>query len=72
MRAAIALGIAAKVVLSACIAAPANSPSPSATSAPLAGSITVFAGSSLTDALRNAGDEITKTNPDAHFTFNFG
>lgn len=72
MRAAIALGLAATVILSACATSPATSPSPTTPSAPLAGSITVFAGSSLTDAFKNAGDEITKTNPDARLTFNFG
>jgi len=72
VRAAIALGLAATVILSACATRPATSPSPTTPSAPLAGSITVFAGSSLTDAFKNAGDEITKSNPDARFTFNFG
>ena len=72
MRAAIALGLAATVILSACATSPTSSPSPTTPSAPLAGSITVFAGSSLTDAFKNAGDEITKSNPDARFTFNFG
>ena len=72
MRVAIALGIGATVVLSACTAGPAGSPSSNVSSAPLAGSITVFAGSSLTDAFKNAGDEIAKANPDAQFTFNFG
>ena len=72
MRAAIALGFAATVILSVCTPSPAASPTPTASSAALAGSITVFAGSSLTDAFKNAGDEISKTNPDAHFTFNFG
>jgi len=72
VRAAIALGLAATVILSACATRPPTSPSPTTPSAPLAGSITVFAGSSLTDAFKNAGDEITKTNPDARFTFNFG
>ena len=72
MRAAIALGVAASVVLSACATTAASSPIPTTSNAPLAGSITVFAGSSLTDALKKAGDEIIKTNPDARFTFNFG
>ena len=72
MRAAVAFGLAATVILSACANGPASSPSPTTSSAPLAGSITVFAGSSLTDAFKNAGDEITKTNPEARFTFNFG
>ena len=72
MRAAIAFGLAATVTLSACATSPASSPSPTTSSAPLSGSITVFAGSSLTDAFKNAGDEIAKANPDARFTFNFG
>lgn len=71
-RAVIALGVAAMVILSGCGTSPAGSPRPTASSAPLAGSITVFAGSSLTDAFKKAGDAINKTNPDAHFTFNFG
>lgn len=72
MRAAIALGIAATLVLGACAPSPPSSPMPTTSNALLAGSITVFAGSSLTDAFKNAGDEITKTNPGVRFTFNFG
>ncbi|MDP9275692.1 MAG: molybdate ABC transporter substrate-binding protein [Chloroflexota bacterium] len=60
------------MILSACASSPASSPSPTNSSALLAGSITVFAGSSLTDAFKNASDELTKTNPDARFRFNFG
>ena len=71
MRAGITVGLALAVTLSAC-ATPALSPSPTSSNAPLAGSITIFAGSSLTDAFKNAADEITRTNPDARFTFNFG
>jgi molybdate transport system substrate-binding protein len=72
VRVLITVGIAATVILSACGTSPAGSPGPTALSAPLAGSITVFAGSSLTDAFNKAGDAISKTNPDARFTFNFG
>lgn len=72
MRANLALSVAASVVLGACATTPATSPSPTSWSTPLAGSITVFAGSSLTDAFKNAGDEIAKTNPASRFTFNFG
>jgi molybdate transport system substrate-binding protein len=71
MRALSALGIIATLVLGACVSSPAASGSPSSSKA-LAGSITVFAGSSLTDAFKNIGDEITKSNPQARFTFNFG
>ena len=72
MRATLAASIAVSVVLAACATTPANSPSPTTSSAPLAGSVTVFAGSSLTDAFKKAGDEIAKTSPDSRFTFNFG
>jgi molybdate transport system substrate-binding protein len=72
VRAVITLGLAATVILSACGTSPAGSPGPIASSAPLAGSITVFAGSSLTDAFNKAGAAISKTNPDTRFTFNFG
>jgi len=72
VRGATALGLVATLVLGACATSPSSSPRPTTSSAPLAGSITVFAGSSLTDAFKNAGGEITKTNPDARFTFNFG
>ena len=65
MRRALALGLAALVV-GAC------STSSTAVGAPLAGDVTVFAGSSLVDAFRTIGDEIKKSNPDARFTFNFG
>ncbi|MDP9282175.1 MAG: molybdate ABC transporter substrate-binding protein [Chloroflexota bacterium] len=44
----------------------------SATAVPLAGSITVFAGSSLTDAFKKAGDQLKVKNPGTDFTFNFG
>jgi len=72
VRGATALGLVATLVLGACATSPSSSPTPITSSAPLVGSITVFAGSSLTDAFKNAGTEITKTNPDARFTFNFG
>lgn len=39
---------------------------------PLAGSITVFAGSSLTDAFKKAADQLKVKNPGTEFTFNFG
>jgi molybdate transport system substrate-binding protein len=63
MRAAVAFVLTSVFVAVAC-----SSPAP----APMAGDVTVFAGSSLTDAFRKAGDEMTKANPDARFTFNFG
>jgi molybdate transport system substrate-binding protein len=72
MRAAIGLCIAATIVLAACTNTATTSPSATLSNAPLGGSITVFAGSSLTDAFKKAGDDITKTNPDERFTFNFG
>jgi molybdate transport system substrate-binding protein len=49
-----------------------GAPSASPTQAPLAGSITVFAGSSLTDAFKKAGDQLKVKNPGSEFTFNFG
>lgn len=42
------------------------------TPTPLAGSITVFAGSSLTDAFKKAGDNLKAKSPGADFVFNFG
>ena len=72
MRAVITLGIAVTVLFGACATGSASSPSPTTSNATLAGSITVFAGSSLTDAFKKAGDEIVKANPDADFSFNFG
>jgi molybdate transport system substrate-binding protein len=65
VRTALALGLAALVVC-------ACSRSSTGVDAPLGGDVTVFAGSSLTDAFKKAGDELSKTNPDARFTFNFG
>src|SRR6185295_1979080 len=47
-------------------------PSGSPTQVPLAGSITVFAGSSLTDAFKKAGDQLKVKNPGTDFVFNFG
>jgi molybdate transport system substrate-binding protein len=66
MRAAMALALAAMLVIGAC------STSSTGIDPPLAGEVTVFAGSSLTDALKHAGDDLEKKNPGAHFTFNFG
>jgi molybdate transport system substrate-binding protein len=40
--------------------------------APAGGEVTVFAASSLTDAFRRAGDEVTKANPGMDFIFSFG
>jgi molybdate transport system substrate-binding protein len=34
--------------------------------------VTVFAGSSLTESFRKIAENLTKANPDARFTFNFG
>ena len=50
--------------------APSASASP--THVPIAGSITVFAGSSLTDAFKKAGNQLKVKNPGTEFTFNFG
>ena len=82
MHRLIALAVALLVVGSACGGASpaASSPtptlastaSPSSTPVPLAGSITVFAGSSLTDAFKKAGDQLKLKNPGTEFTFNFG
>ena len=66
MRAALALGVVAAVVVCACSSVSTG------VDAPLAGDVTVFAGSSLTDAFKKAGDELAKANPDARFAFNFG
>jgi molybdate transport system substrate-binding protein len=50
--------------------APTASPSP--TAGRLAGTITVFAGSSLTDAFKKAGDQLSVRNPGTDYTFNVG
>lgn len=49
-------------------AAPTASPSET----PLGGSVTVFAGSSLTDAFKKAGDQLKVKNAGTDFVFNFG
>ncbi len=54
------------------LASVAPSASASVTPVPLAGSITVFAGSSLTDAFKKAGDELKLKNPGTQYVFNFG
>jgi molybdate transport system substrate-binding protein len=66
VRVRIALAIATALVVGACSA------SSTGVSAPLAGEVTVFAGSSLVDAFRRIGDELENVNADARFTFNFG
>jgi len=65
VRAALALGLAAAVI-GACSTASTG------VDTPVPGDVMVFAGSSLTDAFKRAGDELTRANPDARFTFNFG
>jgi molybdate transport system substrate-binding protein len=65
-RAAWALLLAAALVIGSC------SKSSTGVDAPIAGTATVFAGSSLIDAFRKIGDDLTTANPRAHFTFNFG
>ena len=45
---------------------------PATKTAVLSGSVTVFAGSSLTDALTKAGDELKTRYPATSFVFNFG
>jgi len=47
-------------------------PTVAPTIAPLTGSITVFAGSSLTDAFKKAGDQLKAKNPGTDLVFNFG
>ncbi len=44
----------------------------SSATAPPSGTITVFAASSLTDAFRGVGDELTGRYPGEHFIFNYG
>jgi len=45
---------------------------PTTRTAALSGSVTVFAASSLTDALTKAGDELKVRNPATNYVFNFG
>ena len=63
------LTLAIAVVLVGCTCGGAG---PATSSVPLAGSITVFAGSSLTDAFKKAGDQVKLTTPGTDFLFNFG
>jgi molybdate transport system substrate-binding protein len=56
----------------AAILAGACSTSSTGTSQPVIGQVTVFAGSSLTDAFGKIGDELMKANPGARFIFDFG
>ncbi len=46
--------------------------STSSATAPPSGTITVFAASSLTEAFRGVGDELTGRYPGAHLIFNYG
>jgi molybdate transport system substrate-binding protein len=48
--------------------APTGAPTPE----PLAGAVTVFAGSSLTDAFKKAGDQLKLKYPGTDYRFNFG
>lgn len=81
MRRLIAFATALVVVAAACGGAnrPASSspalstaPSASTTLPQLAGSVTVFAGSSLTDAFKKAGELLKVKNPGTNYVFNFG
>ena len=65
MRAAVAL-LTAAVVLGVCTT------SSTGIDTPVSGEVTVFAASSLTDAFPQVGAEMTKANPNARLTFNFG
>jgi molybdate transport system substrate-binding protein len=58
------------LALASCGGAPQAHPLDSA-SAPPSGAITVFAASSLTNALDRVGDELTRRYPGTRFTFNF-
>ncbi len=60
--------LATAILLTVTCGAAAIAPSPS----PLTGSITVFAGSSLTDAFKKAGDQLKAKNPTTDYVFNFG
>ena len=66
LRAGCALALTAALVAGAC------STSSTGVDTPVAGDVTVFAGSSLVDAFGRIGDEMKKANPKARFTFNFG
>ena len=59
------------LALASCGGGTAQSSTSSAT-APPSGTITVFAASSLTDAFRRVGDELTGRYPGAHVIFNYG
>jgi molybdate transport system substrate-binding protein len=60
------LAIAAALVLGACTT------SSTGIDTPVAGEVTVFAASSLTDAFRQVGNEMMRANPETRFIFNFG
>lgn len=67
------LALASVVVAAACGgASPRTASSVAPTASPLAGSVTVFAGSSLTDAFKKVGDQLKVRNPGTDYVFNFG
>lgn len=66
MRPAVALLVAATLVFGAC------STSSTAVDVPLAGDVSVFAGSSLTEAFKRVGGDFQEANAGARFTFYFG
>lgn len=74
MRCAFALVVAMLLAVACGGAATPQPPSPTAwaSTASLTGTITVFAGSSLTDAFKKAGDQIKATNPATDYVFNVG
>jgi len=60
----LAVAVAAALVLMSC--------SSEQSAAPSSVELTVFAASSLTDVFNKLGDDFRKTDPAAHFRFNFG
>jgi molybdate transport system substrate-binding protein len=69
MHRLLALGVVLLLVAPACGGAVHTA---AASGAQTAGGITVFAGSSLTDAFKKAGDQLKVKNPGTDFVFNFG
>jgi len=63
--------LAVLLALASCGGGPARS-STSDSTVPPSGTITVFAASSLTDALGRVGDQLTSRYPGTHISFNFG
>ncbi|HEV8671694.1 MAG TPA: molybdate ABC transporter substrate-binding protein [Candidatus Limnocylindria bacterium] len=64
--------LVAALAMASCGGGAPDARSPTGSTVPPRGTLTVFAASSLTDAFGHAGDELTRTYPGTRLVFNYG